>query len=267
MSLLIDIGNTRLKIGYANPQGIRADISLAVTPTELPLLLPWLQKHHLQPKRALIVSVASSQVESQVTALLESLPCPAIWLDSTQVCALVRNGYDQPGQLGSDRWLALIGVLAQYGIKGPIIHASFGTATTVDTLLPPKHPRSSQALFAGGLILPGPQLMYDSLANHTAKLGHGVGACSAVPTNTRAAISTGIAAAQAGAVLRQWQLAYELKQGTPVLICSGGGWHLVQEEIEQAYQQRQQQLHLTTKPVYYQHTPVLDGLAYMATQL
>lgn len=266
MSLLIDIGNTRLKLGYVYPDGSRATASLALTPPELPSLLPWLRQHRFQPQRALVVSVASAQVEQHVSALLDSIGCPCIWLNATQPCALVHNGYDQPDQLGADRWLALIGVLAQHRLHSPIIHASFGTATTVDTLLPPQSAASRQALFAGGLILPGPQLMYESLASNTAKLGQGIGARSAMPTNTRAAISTGIAAAQVGAVLRQWQLAYALKQEVPLLICSGGGWPLIQEEMEHAYQHLQQQLHLDLKNIHYQATPVLDGLAYIATQ-
>ena len=269
MNLLIDIGNTRIKLGYATATGARnPEQTLALTPAELPLVLPWLQQQNLNPSRALIVSVAALEVEQQVSHLLESLHCPARWIHSSHACPLVYNGYDRPDQLGADRWLALIGVLAQHqSTQTPIIHASFGTATTVDTVLPKKTTQAhDKALFSGGLILPGPQLMSDSLALNTAKLGQGLGQLQDFPSNTRAAISTGIASAQAGAVLRQWQLAQALGLGAPRLVCSGGGWELVQLEMEKAYARQQHQLHLALQPIYQQPTPVLDGLAYMATQ-
>ena len=128
MNLLIDIGNTRLKIGYALADGTRPQhLSLAITPAELPLLLPWLQQHHLQPQRALLVSVATIEVEQQVAALLQSISCPTRWLSSIHPCPLLHNGYDRPEQLGADRWLALIGVLAQQQhLHRPVVHASFG---------------------------------------------------------------------------------------------------------------------------------------------
>ena len=269
MNLLVDIGNTRIKLGYATSAGHHnPEQTLALTPTDLPLVLPWLQQHHLTPTRALIVSVAALAVEQQVMQLLESIHCPTLWLSSAHPCPLLRNGYDQPEQLGADRWLALIGVLAQHqSAHTPILHASFGTATTIDTVLPKKTDHASEkALFSGGLILPGPQLMADSLALNTAKLGQGVGTLQDFPSNTRAAISTGIAGAQAGAVLRQWQLTHALGLGAPILVCSGGGWNLVQQEMEKAYACQRHQLHLALQPIYHQPTPVLDGLAYMATQ-
>lgn len=266
MNLLIDIGNTRIKFGYALASGERCHAhTVALTPDELDQLIPWLSQHHLQPKRALLISVAKVEVEQQILQLLQAIGCPVICLNSAQACAILRNGYDQPNQLGADRWLALIGVLTQHQAQArPIVHASFGTATTVDTVCAATSKES--ALFKGGLILPGPQLMYESLATKTAKLGQGPGAILDFPTHTRAAISTGIAAAQAGAVLRQWQLTLKLGLGVPLLICSGGGWELVHAEVERAYLQQQLQLGLQPEPLVYQPTPVLDGLAYMATQ-
>lgn len=266
MNLLIDIGNTRIKFGYALATGERCvQHTLAVIPQDLDQFVPWLQHHGLQPKRALLISVAKADVEQQVLQVLQGIGCDIIWLDATQPCDRLRNGYDQPSQLGADRWLSLIGVLVHHhALARPIVHASFGTATTVDTIRAATSTES--ALFQGGLILPGPQLMYEALATKTAKLGQGSGMLLDFPTHTRAAISTGIAAAQAGAVLRQWQLALDLGLGVPLLVCSGGGWALIQTEMEQAYQQRQRQLQLTPEALRYQPTPVLDGLAYMATQ-
>lgn len=266
MNLLIDIGNTRIKFGYALANGTHLPHqTLAVTASELAQLTPWLTQHNLHPKRALIISVASPEIEQRVLSLLHAIHCEAIWLNSLSHCPLLHNGYDHPEQLGADRWFALIGVLQPHlATTRPLIHASFGTATTIDTVLPATS--TKRAVFSGGLILPGPQLMYESLATKTAKLGYGIGDIDFFPSNTRAAISTGIAGAQAGAVMRQWQLVYELQIGAPLLICSGGGWELVQQEVERAHAYQRRQLALPAECIYYQPTPVLDGLAYMATQ-
>lgn len=266
MNLLIDIGNTRIKFGYALTGSAHLQPhTLAVTASELTQLSTWLAHYQLHPKRALIISVAKPEVEQLVLSLLHAIHCEAIWLNSLSYCPLLHNGYDQPEQLGADRWFALIGVLQTHlATTRPLIHASFGTATTIDTVLPAT--ATQKAIFNGGLILPGPQLMYESLATKTAKLGYGIGNMDSFPNNTRAAISTGIASAQAGAVMRQWQLVYELQVGPPLLVCSGGGWELVQQEVERAHAYQRHQLALPAECIYYQPTPVLDGLAYMATQ-
>ena len=44
----------------------------------------------------------------------------------------VRNSYEQAGQLGADRWAALIGARAPH--RGPVVVVMAGTATTVDLL-------------------------------------------------------------------------------------------------------------------------------------
>ncbi|WP_260650272.1 type III pantothenate kinase [Paenalcaligenes sp.] len=265
MSLLIDIGNTRIKIGYAGSDGRRQQQhTLALPHQQIEAILPWLEEHGLRPTRALGISVASKALMYQLEGLLQHIQCNMSWLDATTPCPLLHNNYEQPDRLGADRWLAMIGVLAQQHQhrSRPIVHVSFGTATTIDTIMPAT---TCAAQFIGGLILPGPQLMYDSLADNTAQLGNGLGNITAFPLATRSAISSGVAAAQSGAVLRQWQLAWQQHRGTPLLVCSGGGWDLIQEEIQNAYQQQLQLLHLAVEPVIWQPMPVLDGLAYMTT--
>lgn len=266
MTLLIDIGNTRLKVGYVTSQGSQQiQHSVALAHADIDQLLPWLQRHHLRPKQAIGIYVASNTLAQKVVQQLSHIHCKVQWIDATTPCPLLLNQYDQPEQLGADRWLALVGILATQPLSSqrPVIHASFGTATTIDTVLPADHAQSAR--FIGGLILPGPKLMYDSLALNTAKLGNGRGLIQDFPSNTRAAISSGIAAAQSGAVLRQWQLGLQLDLGIPLLVCSGGGWDLVQEEIKNAYHQRLQLLNLASEIITEQPTPVLDGLGYMAT--
>lgn len=266
MTLLIDIGNTRIKLGYANAEGQRqTPHTVALAHSDLDQLLPWLKQHSLLPQRALGIYVSSNALAKRVEQQLALIGCVVHWLDATISCPLLQNTYERPELLGADRWLALIGILAQQQThaKRPMVHASFGTATTVDTVLPAT--LNDIAQFIGGLILPGPKLMYDALTLNTAMLGKGIGAIESFPTNTRAAISSGVSAAQSGAVIRQWQLTWQKRYGTPILVCSGGGWELIQAEVTNAHAQQLSLLNLALEPVLWQPTPVLDGLSYMTT--
>ncbi len=105
----------------------------------------------------------------------------------------VVNGYDNPAQLGADRWAALIGARGLHA--GPALVVMAGTATTVDCL-------DAQGVFRGGLILPGLDLMRRSLARNTAGLPEACGGYRVLPTNTDDAIVSGCIAATVGAIER-----------------------------------------------------------------
>ena len=106
----------------------------------------------------------------------------------------VRNSYEQAGQLGADRWAALIGARALH--RGPVVVVVMaGTATTVDLL-------DETGVFLGGLIFPGFDLMRGSLARNTAQLPYADGSYTAQPRRTADAIFSGCLHAQAGAVER-----------------------------------------------------------------
>jgi type III pantothenate kinase len=70
----------------------------------------------------------------------------------------VRSAYSQPGDLGNDRWLAMIAARARY--KQATLVVDLGTAATVDAL-----DRDGQHL--GGQILPGYNAIIHSLNQST----------------------------------------------------------------------------------------------------
>ena len=110
-------------------------------------------------------------------------------------------------------------------------------------------------MFEGGLILPGPALMRQSLAQGTANLPLASGAGNDFPKDTLQAISTGVVAAQAGAVWRQCQVAEKHYGCAPVLFVSGGGWPEVEAEVRKL---------LGHLKIRFLANPVLDGLARVA---
>lgn len=260
--LLVDAGNTRIKFGWLDPAtGRRAPDMLALAHPDLDRLPSWLATLPQLPRLALGVNVAGAEAARRIAATVDR-HCGATlqWVSSTATAAGVVNGYEQPSRLGTDRWVSLIGLAGH--APGTAILATFGTATTVDTLGPAD--ATACRRFEGGIILPGPELMRTSLANGTAGLPYAEGDVVPHPCNTHAAISSGIAAAQAGAVLRQWRVAIESLGETPQLYCAGGGWPLVSREVGAGLARAQSDLKIPASAPRWLDAPVLDGLARLA---
>ncbi|VCU68014.1 Type III pantothenate kinase [Pigmentiphaga humi] len=264
-TLLIDAGNSRIKIGwrrggaYAGPGAPREPVQAAFGHDELAGALPqWLRQAGLRPQRAWGTNVAGAAMEIRLGELLRPYGCRMSWIRSTPSLLGVANGYRDPERLGADRWLGLVGTwngwLRQAGGQAPPVHvlAHFGTATTVDTLDP-------AGVFTGGLILPGRDMMRRALAAGTADLPHADGRAVPFPDNTDDAIMSGVAAAQAGAVVRQWLAARARYGQEPRLVASGGAWSAIADEVAHLMQAAG-----STQHVQVVDNPVLDGLAFLA---
>jgi type III pantothenate kinase len=103
---------------------------------------------------------------------------------------------DEPALIGVDRLLAALAAYTQVPDELSAVAISVGTAMTVDFVEP-------DGTHVGGAILPGPELMAQSLHDHTAKLPH-ISIDPVVPIevwgrNTEDAIQLGIANAILGA--------------------------------------------------------------------
>lgn len=187
MSLLcVDCGNTRLKWGLRTGDAWTAQGALPLAQADaLDELLPE------KPARIVACNVAGAAVAQALVLAADRLRAPLAWAHAhAQQCG-VGNGYEQPTQLGADRWAALIG--AWHLQRGACLVVSAGTATTIDVL-------DAQGRFCGGLILPGLALMRAALATHTAGLPHADGRYRELPGNTDDAIVSGCLQATRGAV-------------------------------------------------------------------
>ncbi|AUN94299.1 type III pantothenate kinase [Pseudazoarcus pumilus] len=187
--LLIDAGNTRVKWALVR-HGEWLDHG-ALEHHRIATLAQVTAGH--APVGVLGTNVAGAHVAEAIAA---ALPLAPRWLTPRERCCGVINRYDDPAQLGADRWAALIG--ARAACPGPLLVVGAGTATTVDVL-------SAEGEFLGGLILPGEALMRRSLARDTAGLPLAEGDPVDCPRNTRDAIVTGCLQAQAGAIERMFR--------------------------------------------------------------
>ena len=260
MMVLIDSGNTRIKVGLAKsaPAGTPTLLSrlAGFDNADIDALHAWLKTLPKPIELAWGVNVAGM---SQQTALNQACAEAGLTIAWQTACSSLRqlvNGYDSPQQLGADRWAALVGISQRLPtVHPPVIMATFGTATTIDVIGP-------DDVFAGGIILPGPSMMRHVLSAGTAGLPLASGPIVLWPTNTGGAIASGVASAQAGALTRQ-VLAVRARWGCPpVIYASGGGWLVIEQEVHRMLAQ------LADNPRGYvieavQH-PVLDGLAHMA---
>lgn len=275
MTLLIDSGNTRIKLGWCHPlTGVREDQAVSLHADQLDQLASWLEAAHAPLQtfanqkgvQALGVNVAGPQVQAQIDAAVRRLGLgPVRWLQAQEQVFGLHNDYEQASQLGADRWAALLGLSDLLAQEHPdeqgALLISFGTATTIDLLGPAQN---GIRHFLGGSILPGPSLMLASLKQNTAQLPQAHGQTAAFPRNTQSAISTGVAAAQAGAVLRQWEKGRQHLGHSPLIFLAGGGRALAQQELSEQLHHYCRLIAIAPPTLYELDTPALRGLALFA---
>ena len=213
--LCLDAGNTRLKWGLRD--GTAWQVQGACAHAEIDTLAHTLPA---RPARIVACNVAGAAVAARIEALAAVLDVPLEWFASAVADADVTNGYDNPAQLGADRWAALIGTRAIHAGAALVVMA--GTATTIDVL-------DAAGRFRGGLILPGLDLMRISLARNTAGLPEARGAYRDIPTNTDDAIVSGCLQATLGAIER---MARRRAGAELMCILSGGAAELLAPHLE-----------------------------------
>jgi type III pantothenate kinase len=204
--LCIDCGNTRLKWGLREDGRWLAQDALPTADAgRLGDAMPQL------PSRIVACNVAGKAVGAAIEALAAKSVIPLYWVRSQAQQCGVTNRYDNPAQLGADRWAALIGACGMHG--GACLVVNAGTATTVDVL-------DAEGIFQGGMILPGLAMMREALARNTAGLPLAEGSWRDLPRNTDDAIASGCLNATLGAIERMFRRIADAQQ--PLCLLSGG---------------------------------------------
>lgn len=186
MILCLDSGNTRLKWGLRDGDAWLAGGALAhaqAAALELPQM----------PNRLVACNVAGGTGAAAIEALASRHGLAVEWVRAQAAQCGVVNRYDNPDQLGADRWAAMVGARALQ--PGACLVVMCGTATTVDVL-------DDAGVFQGGLILPGLDMMRAALADSTADLPTARGDHRELPRNTFDAIASGAVEATLGAIER-----------------------------------------------------------------
>ncbi len=231
----IDIGNTRLKWALyeqARPGAALLDQG-AVFLENIDALAESEWKALPQPGTMLGCNVAGDAVRRRVEEQLELWDIAPRWVVSSAEEAGVRNGYDHPGRLGTDRFVAQIGArwhVLQRGAPRPALVVMVGTAVTVDAL-------DAEGRFLGGLILPGHGIMLRALEGGTAGLRVPTGEVFDFPTNTSDALTSGGTYAITGAMERLHRHLQQRCGQAPLTLMTGGAgwkvapWMLIEHEL------------------------------------
>ena len=240
MILAVDAGNSRVKWALHDGRSfvregwaMHADLdALNAQWASLPV-----------PSTIVIANVAGDGIGRRLKKSSERWKTTPRWVASARSQAGVSNCYHEPLQLGIDRWAALIG--ARSISSGPCVVVNAGTAMTVDAL-------TANGEFIGGIIVPGFDLMHESLAAHTARLSAERGNFTSFPRTTRDAITSGAIQALCGAVERMRDAMLAAGNREPVLIFSGGAGELVARHM--------------ARPVRIVDKLVLEGLVQIALE-
>ncbi|CAH1388168.1 type III pantothenate kinase [Candidatus Nitrotoga sp. M5] len=206
--LLIDAGNSRVKWATVEDgmwlhQNVLENTNasaLCMAFSELP-----------PPDRILVSNVAGENMAQLISAACAAWHCPIQFIVAQVSLSGVRNSYEHPAQLGSDRWAALIA--AWHHERSSCLVINCGTATTVDAL-------SAEGEFLGGLILPGVGMMRSSLAAGAAQLVQTKGVWQEFPRNTADATFSGSIRATIGAIRLQYEAL--TVRGSARCLLSGG---------------------------------------------
>lgn len=161
MIALFELGNSVLKFSFCNTNELVAveRISYFGNALELDTLLRKSALAWPAIERAYIASVGKKEPFLVLTECLRAQNVSD--LRQVRACASqlgVKNCYANPQSLGIDRWLALIA--ARQLTNKNVIIVDAGTALTIDIL-------AADGLHKGGLILPGLNMMRDSLLVNT----------------------------------------------------------------------------------------------------
>ena len=157
--LEIDAGNTFIKWricrdGVAEPQ--QRWLTDEINSRSIQIPVQW-----LSVDRVRYVSVAGEEINHWINQLFQkyAIPCDQAFVKAQSHG--LKNAYDNPSQMGADRWVAMLAAWQALQTSFCVIDA--GSAITIDWV-----DRSGQHL--GGYILPGLMMLKQSLLGQTAQV-------------------------------------------------------------------------------------------------
>ena len=228
-TLLIDAGNTNLKWSWLDGGVISAPGAASHRFSDVGAIA---QRHwgdRDPPARVLAANVAGPEIEGALEAwVYRAWRLVPEFVRSVREGCGVTNAYDDPAQLGVDRWLTLVAVRRRGAGAACIVDS--GTATTVDVI-------DGRGVHLGGLILPGADLMRDALLGGTRiPRVEAVGETGFWGTGTAEAVASAARQATAGLVERAMVRATRDLRERPRLILTGGGAEELAALLEQPHE-------------------------------
>lgn len=247
-SLLMDIGNSRLKWGLLARDEIRRTGHISMDRVRDTGLSALTSKLPRDVDAVIASNVAGASFATRISGVIGMhCGCDVHFVRSERAACGVTNSYRQPRRMGVDRWVAMIGAWSESGRECLVVDA--GTAVTIDAL-----DNSGQHL--GGQILPGVAMMTEALAAGTSdipatrrKIPATSKGLAMFASNTAGAVTNGASNAVVGAIERA-VAAMTAERLDPAVFLTGGDASRILKL-------------LGTEPIHRPHL-VLQGLAKLS---
>ena len=180
MNLIIDIGNTCVKLGCFDDDTVVEEQRIGKD--EIHLLEKFCDKYDF--KRGIIGTVAD--IPQEFEEKLMSLPFPMLKMESGVTPVPIINKYHTPKSLGSDRLAAAIAA-AWLQPERNVLIVDIGTCITYDFV-------NAKGEYLGGNISPGPDMRFRALNQFTSRLPlvEREGLTPQMGTTTETAIRSGV---------------------------------------------------------------------------
>lgn len=218
-ALLIDVGNTRVKWARFTNGKLRAQRAAAHEGWKFGDFARQVFHGAQDIEQIIVVSVAGTRIEKRlVTAARVTCGVAPRFIKTQRTAAGVTTRYQEPWRLGVDRFVAAIGAHHLVGGRSVCV-VDIGTAMTLDLV-------DAHGIHRGGAIVPGPDLMRDSLLKDTSGI-HKRARSKAVAgglfaRNTRAALEQGARYSSASIVERAVTEAHKTLGERPLVVLTGG---------------------------------------------
>ncbi len=223
---LFDLGNSRLKAARLGDDGRMGEvIALGHDESAFADALHGLLAAGGRGGSACLASVASPVLTARVVEILAAHFRTVSLVRTQRRFAGVRVAYAEPGRLGVDRFLAMIGAHARQ--PGRQLIVGVGTALTIDLL-------AAGGEHGGGLIAPSPRLMRQALHHAAAQLPAEGGEVGDFAADTADALASGCDGAAVGLIERSLRQAALDGAGEPALVLHGGGADALLAQLPQA---------------------------------
>ena len=160
MKLLLDVGNTAVKWATVESGSLTVHGDFVHRDGDFGRLASQAWSGLESPAAVVAVNVAGEGVAAAIADFVrQTWQCPVEFVNTAHAACGVTNAYHAPGDLGTDRWVAMIA--AHHGVGGAVCVVDCGTAITIDLV-------AASGEHRGGLILPGVRLLGETLAVNTA---------------------------------------------------------------------------------------------------
>jgi len=220
--LLLDLGNTRIKASVYKNQKIQARKSFDYE--NLTIFFEYIEQLTKNYYEAVISNVKEKKYLKMVLNFLEKKKITVRVIEPKISSCGLSNRYNNPKELGSDRWCAAIGAFSlKRNSNIMIVH--LGTTIVIDIV-------DENGYFQGGSIAPGYKLLLNSLKIGTNNLNDIHDGQYEFPAKgTKNSVFTGIINSIYGQINIAYEILKKMQNSKVEVILTGGDAYKIKEQF------------------------------------